>query len=123
MENNLNKETLNKIKNILLKKSEGYFYNEEILEYQNNLVETKNTNDQITFLENNNEKEDSQKYSNLTLIKKKITTHYVPPDMLAIKMLFENFGEKVNSLESLSDDEIVSLKKKYLKELEEYENK
>ena len=28
-------EILSKLKTILLKKSEGYFYNEEVLEYQN----------------------------------------------------------------------------------------
>ena len=122
MKNKLNKNTLEKIKNILLKKSEGYFYNEEILEYQNNITETKINNEQLNFLENNNEKENSTKHSDLTLIKKKITTHYVPPDLLAIKMLIENFGEKVeeNNLSFLSDDELEKLKNEIINKLQNY---
>ena len=33
----LNQNTIEKIKNILIKKSEGYYYSEEILEYQSNI--------------------------------------------------------------------------------------
>lgn len=54
-----------------------------------------------------------------SVVKRKITTHYVPPDMLAIKMLFENFGEKVGGLEQLSDEEILKMKRDLLSELEE----
>ena len=50
------------------------------------------------------------------MVKRKITTHYVPPDMLAIKMLFENFGEKVESLEEMSDEEILQMKDKLINE-------
>ena len=125
MKNKLDKNTLENIKNILLKKSEGYFYNEEILEYQNDIIETKsNKNEQLNFFKNkNNEEKNTEKYSNLTLIKKKVTTHYVPPDMLAIKMLFENYGEKVDVLENMSDEDVVKLKENLLKELSNYEDK
>ena len=114
MKNKLDKNTLENIKNILLKKSEGYFYNEEILEYQNDIIETKsNKNEQLNFFKNkNNEEKNTEKYSNLTLIKKKVTTHYVPPDLLAVKMLIENFGEEVTNddLSFLSDTELENLK-------------
>ena len=53
------------------------------------------------------------------VVKRKITTHYVPPDMLAIKMLFENFGEKVDDIENMSDEEILNLKRKLMREWEE----
>lgn len=55
--------------------------------------------------------------SELTIVKKKITTHYVPPDMLAIKMLLENDGQKVDSLSNMTDEELVKLKNKLIKEL------
>ena len=53
----------------------------------------------------------------LVLVKKKITTHYVPPDMLAIKMLFEDNGQKINNLSSMTDEELVALKNKLINEL------
>ena len=121
MKNNFDAEILNKIKNILLKKSEGFYYNEEILEYQNNSTEIKNTeNNQLNFLENN-EKNTPQKHSNLTLLKKKVTSHYVPPDLLAVKMLIEIFGETLehNDLSYLSDTELNNLKLDIIKKLEE----
>lgn len=122
MNKNFDNELLKKIKNILIKKSEGFYYNEEILEYQNNQIEaTDEKSKQLNFLEKNNEKENSQKYSNLALLKKKVTTHYVPPDLLAVKMLIEIFGEKLtnNDLTALSDDELENLKLDILKKLEE----
>ena len=123
MKNNLNNELLTKIKNVLIKKSEGYYYNEEILEYQNNSEETANTeNNQLTFLNNKeNENQNTQKHSNLTLLKKKVTSHYVPPDLLAVKMLIEIFGETIENddLSHLTDDELNKLKKDILKKLEE----
>lgn len=53
----------------------------------------------------------------LVLVKKKITTHYVPPDMLAIKILLENNEQKVNTLSSMTDEELVALKNKLIKEI------
>ena len=50
------------------------------------------------------------KNEDLTLVKKKVSSHYVSPDMLAIKMLFENFGEKVKGYEDMSDEEILLIK-------------
>ena len=55
----------------------------------------------------------------LILSKKKITSHYIPPDITAIKILFEIFGKEVdtNSIESLSDQELLDMKDKLLEEL------
>ena len=112
-------EILSKLKTILLKKSEGYFYNEEVLEYQkeNNKQEEVQ---QINFLESN-KNDENKTNKNLTLIKKKVTTHYVPPDLLAIKMLIEIFGKEItdNDLSSLSLDELNNLKTDIIKKLEE----
>ena len=135
--NKFNKEDLI---NLLIKKASGFYYSEEQYEYEktqnkNNLnkISTKN----ISFFENydrgenvlnqsndkinlSNEKQLSdEKNENLTLIKKKITTHYVSPDINAIKILFEIFENKVgdNSIESLSDNELLNLKNQLVEEL------
>ena len=50
----------------------------------------------------------------LSLAKRKISTHYVPPDMLAIKILLENDKEKITKLSAMSDEELVELKKKLI---------
>jgi len=57
---------------------------------------------------------------NLVLVKKKVSNHYVPPDITAIKILFEIFDEKVNEgdIESMTDDELIKLKKQLLEEIE-----
>ena len=54
-----------------------------------------------------------------TLVKKKVATHYIPPDLLAVKILFETLKEKVNEddIEKLSDDELLKLKDKLLGEV------
>ena len=49
MKNKFDKETLAKIKNILLKKAEGYFYNEEVLEYAYK-NESESKTEQLDFL-------------------------------------------------------------------------
>ena len=56
---------------------------------------------------------------NLTLVKKKITSHYVPPDMIAIKILFEIFDKKVDEggVENMTDDELIKLKQQLLEEI------
>lgn len=70
----------------------------------NKIINKENVN-VVTTLANNNEDKQS-----LTLSKKKITTHFVPPDMLAIKMLLEiNSKELSPELFNLTDDELKKL--------------
>ena len=57
---------------------------------------------------------DEQNGKSLSLAKRKISTHYVPPDMLAIKILLENDKEKITKLSAMSDEELVELKKKLI---------
>ena len=100
-----NKELYDKIKEILIKKAEGYFYSEESFEY---VLKTEKE-EQLCFddvLNKNGKKTNSQEP--LNLVKKKVTSHYIPPDMLAIKILLENFGEKMNDnqFETMSEKEI-----------------
>ncbi len=125
MKNKFDKELLSKLKSILLKKSEGYFYDEEIREYQHK-TETPNKNEQLNFSSLNvkdikDETKRKEKDEDLILIKKKVTTHYVPPDLLAVKMFIEIFGQEVNSndLSKLTDNELDILKKDIIKKLEE----
>ena len=57
----------------------------------------------------------NENQQSLTLSKKKVTTHFVPPDMLAIKMLYEITSHEDNSdYDSLTDEEIKSLIKSLL---------
>lgn len=127
MKNKLDNKLLTDIKNILLKKAEGYFYDEEIFEYQNKIDEDKQLNffESIEEIEKNkqsNRKQNKKENTNLVLTKKKVTTHHVPPDLLAVKMLVEIFGEKVNlnqDLYSLSDDELFALKDEIINKFKE----
>lgn len=91
------KPTKKLLKEILLKLANGFTYTETIEEYAPDKTQTTG--------------------EDLVLIKRKITTHYVAPDMLAIKMLFENDQQKVNSLSSMTDEELVALKNKLIKQL------
>lgn len=135
-----NNDFLNQIKNILLKKAEGYFYNEEILEYasseqtDNSIKKIKESGSLKPNLENlevssskkSNKNENKKEQANLILSKKKITTHYIPPDIVAIKMLVEIFGQEVktsDNLGSLSDEELYSLKDQILEQLLNFNNK
>lgn len=122
---------------ILLKKANGFYYTEEQEEYEKtqnkskyseiqyenmsffdnfDTVETKSNHDTDTIKPDNESKKEIQP---LVLVKKKITKHYIPPDMLAVKILFENLKEKVNEddLNNLSDDELLKLKDKLLGEI------
>lgn len=135
-----NKEIYDFLIKILLKKAEGYYYTEEQEDYekaQNKSFNSKIQNDNISFFEiidtqnlnqstNNdiiksqNEKDqNSQANKNLVMVKKKITKHYIPPDMLAIKILFETIKETVNEddLKNISDEELIKLKDKLIGEL------
>lgn len=125
---------------ILLKKAEGYYYTEELEEFektQNNSNKSKKNYENISFFEefdtqylktnNSNDiikssNEESKKQSateNLVMVKKKITKHYIPPDMLAIKILFETIKETVNDddLKNISNEELLKLKDKLIGEL------
>ena len=120
-------QLLSKLKKILLKKAEGFFYTEEINEYQQN---SKNDSEQISIFDESSTKlkktknnDQNKQTLNLILSKKKVTTHYIPPDMLAIKMLIENFGEKIkdddDNLLSLSDEELYSLQENLIREIQQ----
>lgn len=120
-----NQELLTKIKQILMKKAEGYYYDEESLEYiQKPTKEEEGQIDIETYIESKTNgrrtKRKTKEEGGLVLSKKKITSHYVPPDMLAIKILLENFGEKIedsNGLEMLSDEELINYKNQLIESL------
>ena len=132
--------TYDDVLNLIFKKASGYYYTEEQFEYEkmqknkhfsekDSLFSKKNGNfdmdkTQITMFDDNikqeNEKQKTnEKPENLTLVKKKVTTHYISPDMLAIKILLEIFGEKVNkdNIDSMTDEELLKLKKKLVEEI------
>lgn len=52
------------------------------------------------------------------LVKRRITTKHMPPDMSALKTLIELKGEE-NDLSKMSDEELEKLKVKLLKQLSE----
>ena len=128
---------------ILIKKASGFYYSEEVYEYVKTQNKSKNNEKQLSFYENNeifnfsdrdcsngdssydnmklNERNESTK--NLTLAKKKVTTHFIPPDMLAIKALLEIFEEKIDKgFDKMSDKELLELKNKLLGELKNEDN-
>ena len=138
------KFTKNELINLLVKKATGFYYDEEQLEYEINSknskkIETKS--DEVKKLEKSFENDvrvngksdktgDMMNVSSeiidsniagdkLNLTKKKVSTHFVPPDMIAIKILFEIFDKKVdnNEIENISDEELMKLKTKLLEEL------
>ena len=83
-----------KIEKSLIKKALGYQYKEVIEEYS---------------IDENGEK----------LSKKKITTKDVPPDISAVKLLFESLNVSTSDdFENLSDDELKEEIKKAIKLLE-----
>ena len=125
---------------ILLKKAKGFYYTEQQEDYEktqnkSNISEKQNKNisffdncdmvstdtktNNVTIKSSNENKQKEQTNQNLVLVKRKITTHYIPPDMLAVKILFETLKEKVseNDLDNMSDEELLNLKDKLLGEL------
>ncbi len=135
-----NKKIYDFLIKILLKKAEGYFYTEEQEDYektQNKSNNSKYQYENISIFENidilktksntiddniksqNDTAKKQQVSENLVMVKKKITKHYIPPDMLAIKILFETIKEKVNDddLNNISDDDLIKLKNKLTEEL------
>ena len=115
-----NTDLYEKIKNVLIKKAEGFFYNEEILEYTTEdgkikkVITTEDAENKTNKMESKTRCEREQNKENkLTLSKKKVTTHYIPPDLLAVKMLVEIYGKKIdsgNELEKLEYQELINLK-------------
>ena len=124
---------------LLIKKASGFYYTEEQFEYEKTQNKSKSNEiniNNLSFFDNfdtgknqnktsndtiktSNEIKNSQESSNLTLIKKKIATHYISPDINAIKILFEIFKNKVgeSDVENLSDEELIKLKNNLFKEL------
>lgn len=87
-----------KLNKILLKLASGYSYTETVEEF----TLDKETNQMI-------------------LVKRKVSTHQMPPDMSALKLL--SSGEEYD-LSTLTDEELIALKQKFLEELREenYDN-
>lgn len=139
-----NKFTNKNLIDLLIKKAQGFYYTEEVYEYEktqnksNSQRKTMQNEDNLNFfniydrvLTNSNNSYDTIKSSNenqqipdknnenLTLIKKKVSTHFISPDMLAIKILFEIYGKEMNenNLNKLSDSELLNLKNKLTEEL------
>ena len=129
-----NNEIYDELIKILLKKAQGFYYSEEQEDYEKaqnksksfnkvyenvsffenyDTVKQCNTNDNDTIKPSNEKNENTQ---SLVLVKRKITKHYIPPDMLAVKIIFETIKEKVNDddINNLSDDELLKLKDKLL---------
>jgi len=127
------------LKKILVKKAKGFFYTEEQVEYENRdkaksssgdsadlsdvrknkkLLNTKGgvLDEDDSIIESPDVKDENIK--ELVVVKKKISTHYIPPDSLSIKMLYEIFGAEIglsgelNKLEQMTDEELdIELKK------------
>lgn len=65
----------------------------------------------------------SLKSDGLCLVKKKVSTHYELPDMVAIKILLEIFSKREGeAIDELSDDDLMSLKNKLVEELQKNES-
>ena len=135
-----NKKIYDFLIKILLKKAEGYYYTEEQEEYekaQNKSQISKNKYENISLFDNfdtvnnknrlsndiikttNEDHKEEQSNTNLIMVKKKITKHYIPPDMFAIKILFETIKETVgdDNLQNISNEELLKLKDKLIEEL------
>lgn len=132
----------NELIKILMKKANGFYYTEEQEDYektQNKSKISEKAYQNVSFFENFDTvktksstvddtikatDETKKTVQNLTLVKKKITTHYIPPDMLAVKILFETLKEKVNEndINTLTDDELLKLKDKLLGEINNENN-
>lgn len=86
-----------KLKETLLKLATGFSYSEITEEFSP-------------------KKGEDEKTEKLELVKKKITTHYVPPDMLAIKMLLQDTEGQIANFSTMTDEELIELKNKLIKE-------
>ncbi len=108
---------LSTLKKVLLKKAKGYMYKEEVDEYESAQEKPKKesvgVSQQLDFSSLNiNFKPVSTPKKSLTLVKKKVSSHHVPPDLAAIKLLMDYFITQ-------NDDELCNLSDKELNELKE----
>ena len=131
-----NEKINKKLIDLLLKKANGFHYEEELFEYEREKKKNENLSffdicdrgesnivDDGVIIKSANEKDRLKSSENLVLVKKKVTTHYIPPDMVAIKILLEIFGkEDVNEIEKMSDDELIKLKEKIIEEIKNEDN-
>ena len=138
-----------KLYKILLKRAEGFFYKEvcEEFVFDNKPKNTKQISffDAENFDEIKSKKrvtktksganlnvkldcndvscfdagEDCEDIKAPTLAKKKVTTHFVPPDMLAIKMLLEIDKTLDSDLTMMSDSELLALAKQLEDEIKQ----
>ena len=121
-----NNDLTSRIKNILLKKAEGYFYDEKIEEYQQLPEEnkSKSVSEQLSFeFDDLNLKPDTpaKKKSKMKLVKKKVTTLYQPPDLAAIKMLMDLYlKDEEQDLEKLTNEELLHLRDELVEKLKKF---
>ena len=135
---------------LLIKLANGFYYSEEQCEYEkmqnkSNLnkkqldfnIFTENYSNnvrgctQLNFIDDivksSNEEQNNhdKKNENLTLVKKKVATHFISPDIHAVKILLEIFSEKVGDdlIENMSDEELLKLKNDLIGELLNEPNK
>ncbi len=126
-----------KLVDILLKKAEGFYVREENFEYQKEKPQKSAPQyENLSFfgpdvrgdgccdcqsdrldLKQAKERGCDEK---LALVKKKVASRYIPPDMLAVKILLEMFGAKeVDGFEAMTDAQLLALKKKVLEEIKD----
>ena len=110
-----NKELLNKIQDILLKKAEGYFYSEETSEYT--VQEDKDEQAVQLSFDSIGKRKAKSKSQSLSLTRKKVSTHHIPPDLAAIKMLLEMSQTPSDDFSKLSTEELEKLKDQLIDEL------
>lgn len=139
---NNKKFTKKKLIDLLVKKATGFYYEEEQFEYENKSSSNAKNDIKVDAEKNNSKKyvtlsgnidtsggkielldkstnSSKSKNDSMVLLKKKVTTHYIPPDMIAIKILFDIFDKKdhKDDIEKLNDDELLNLKNRLLEEL------
>lgn len=136
-----NKDINKKLIDLLLKKASGFHYVEEQLEYEREKnaksspkIENLNFFDICDrgdgkfsnagdMMNVENEIKICKADEGLILVKKKVSSHYIPPDMLAIKILLEMFGKKeVDNVKQMTDDELFKFKEKILEEIKNENN-
>ncbi|MBO4570125.1 MAG: hypothetical protein J5689_02805 [Clostridia bacterium] len=149
MQNNNDNKISDKLYKILLKRAEGFFYKEVCEEFvydnkpkysnqisffdeeKSDLTKSKKRVTKTKVNQNHNVKlecndvscfasgENCEDIKAPTLAKKKVTTHFVPPDMLAIKMLLEIDKTLGTDLTMMSDSELLSLAKQLEDEIKQ----
>ena len=55
----------------------------------------------------------------MKLVKKKVSEKYLPPNSDIIKLFYQNYFDKTEDFEKLTDEELILEKHRLLKELEE----